>query len=332
MGLRALFLFLLAGLVAGTAFRGEAQGPAWRWNLPAGVAPPPVPVDNPMSAAKVALGRRLFYDGRLSAGGTMSCATCHEQHRAFASATVTHPGIGGNPGRRNVPGLANVAWLPVLTWHDPAMQHLETQAATPLFGTDPVEMAARPQELLGRLRRDACYPRMFRAAFPRSEGIEIADMAKALASFQRTMHAYAAPYDLYLRGDRAALSPAAQRGRALFVGACASCHAGANFTDGKFHALGTPDPDAADRGLVEATGRPEDEGKFRTAPLRNAALTAPYLHDGSAATLAQAIRRHPDAATVDGPALDDLVAFLGALTDRQFVENPALSRPRTTCR
>ena len=297
-----------------------------------GVSPPPVPADNPMSAAKVALGRRLFYDGRLSAGGTMSCATCHEQHRAFASATVTHPGIGGNPGKRNVPGLANVGWLPVLTWHDPSIQQLETQATTPLFGADPVEMAARPLELLGRLRTDACYPAMFRAAFPLSGGeIEIADMTKAIAAFQRTLISYDAPYDLYRRGDKAALSPAALRGQGTFARTCASCHAGANFTDADFHAIEPLAPGAADRGLVEMTGDPADEGKFRTAPLRNVALTAPYLHDGSAATMAEAIRRHPEGRTLDARTLEELVAFLGALTDRNFVENPAFSRPKARC-
>jgi cytochrome c peroxidase len=328
MRLRAVWLGLVVLLATGAG----AQGPSWRWLLPAGVAPPAVPADNPMNAAKVALGRRLFYDGQLSVAGTMSCATCHQQHHAFASATPTNSGIGGNPGRRNVPGLANVAWLSPLTWHDPDIRTLEGQVATPLFGSNPVEMAARERETMARLEGNACYRQMFKAADPGGGGrIDLASMARAIAAFQRTMISYDTPYDAFRRGDRAALSPAARRGASAFAGTCANCHGGLNFTDGKFHAIGSVDPEAEDRGLMEVTGKASDDGRFRTAPLRNVALTAPYLHDGSVTTLPEAIRRHDVGAGLNAAAVDDLVAFLRALTDEAFVENSALARPTRAC-
>lgn len=322
---------LRIGLIAFAAAAVAAQGAAWRWDLPAGVAPPPVPAGNAMSAAKVALGRRLFYDGRLSAAGTMSCATCHEQHRAFASATTTHAGIGGDPGRRNVPGLANVAWLPSYTWGDAGVRTLEAQLVTPIFGTHPVEMGmSSPGQIVGRLARDACYRRMFREADPARRGaIDMAGVADALAAFQRTLISYRAPYDAWRRGERGALSPAARRGAAVFAGRCAGCHAGPNLTDGAFHAIAPPDPQAEDRGLFEATGQAADDGRFRTPSLRNVALTGPYLHDGSAPTLAAAIARHGIAPTPE--ERDALLAFLAALTDADFVADPRFARPATAC-
>lgn len=116
----------------------------------------PVPRNNPMSAAKVELGRRLFYDADLSVDGTMACATCHEQHRAFSDGNPTHAGVHGEPGRRNVPGLANVGWLRTLTWADPRQSSLERQAAVPVMGTTPVEMgmAGQEAEITRRLTRD----------------------------------------------------------------------------------------------------------------------------------------------------------------------------------
>lgn len=331
------FALVAASLIVAAAATGVGTGvgaktTGWRWNLPAGVEVPGVPADNPMTPDKIALGRRLFYDGRLSVGGTMSCATCHQQHRAFASATVTHPGIGGNPGRRNVPGLVNVAWHGVLSWHDPNVSSLEAQVATPMFGTSPVEMGARPKEVLGRLSADACYRDMFRAADPAGGGtITISGIYRALAAFQRTMVSYSTPYDADRRGDATALSPAARRGKAVFEGNCASCHSGPNFADDRFHAIRAPDPEADDAGLMDTTGKPADNGRFRTAPLRNVALTGPYMHDGSVATLPAAIRRHDVAAGMGEGEVGDLVSFLGALTDEAFVRNPALSRPTSAC-
>lgn len=320
---RVLLLLGLAAVAAGAA-------PAWRWSLPDGVMPPPVPADNPMSAAKVALGRRLFYEADLSIDGTMACASCHAQKHGFADSIPTRPGVNGAPGRRNAPGLANVGWLPALTSADPALTTLEAHAVVPLFGERPVEMGMKgaEAELVQRLARDACYVRMFRAAFPETRGAITVDAAvKALGAFQRTLITFDTPWDRHRQG-KAALPDAAVRGARLFHGAagCASCHAGPNFTDGRFHAVL---PVGADRGLGETTGRAEDDGRFRTPGLRNVALTAPYLHDGSAARLADAITAHNK--PIPAQDMDDLVAFLNALTDRGFVSDPKFSLPDRAC-
>ncbi|MDD3798598.1 MAG: cytochrome c peroxidase [Novosphingobium sp.] len=303
-----------------------AGAPYWPGQLPSGLAAPSVPPGNPMSAAKVELGRRLFYDADLSADGTMACATCHEQKHAFADGNCTHPGVTGEPGRRNVPGLANVAWFGKLTFADPAQTSLEAQVAVPVTGTHPVEMgmAGREAEIGQRLARDACYRTMFRKAFPEDGGkIDFANTARAIASFERTLVSLDSPY------DRGQLSPQAVQGQALFEQECAACHSGSFLTDMAYHRTGAYDENAADQGLSEATGRADDAGKFRTPSLRNTALTGPWWHDGSAGTLEQAIIRH---GTSYGPKeLARLTAFLESLSDTGFTQDKALSLPDKAC-
>lgn len=319
----------LASLMLGAAIAVPAR---WHWDLPRGVAPPPVPADNAMSAAKVALGRRLFYDADLSIDGTIACATCHEQHRAFAEGNPTHPGVHGTPGRRNVPGLANAAWASSLTWGDPRIKRLEAQVLVPVSGTHPVEMgmAGKEDEIAHRLGRDDCYVSMFAAAFPSSSGrIDMSNIARALASFERTIVSFDSPYDAWKRGDRTAISYGATHGAAVFGASCAACHSGPLLSDGGFHAI-LP-PNAEDRGLGEATDRAADDNRFRTPSLRNVALTAPYFHDGSAKTLAEAIRRHPQRSAIADADMADLIAFLDALTDPHLTANTALSLPDTAC-
>ncbi|WP_338420402.1 cytochrome-c peroxidase [Sphingomonas profundi] len=253
--MRRIALALVAGGIL------AAAAPSWQWSLPVGISAPSVPADNAMSAAKVALGHRLFYDADLSIDGTMACSTCHEQHRGFADGNRTHAGVHGDPGRRNVPGLANVAWRRVLTWGDPRPSSLEAQAAIPLTGKTPIEMgmAVDSPDLARRLGRDACYRRLFRAAFPGTGGrIDQASVAMALAAFERTMVSFDAPAD---RGAAPAV------GAAIFAAKCASCHAGHDYTDGRFHRL-LP-TSATDRGAGEITGRSDDDGAFRTPSLRN---------------------------------------------------------------
>jgi cytochrome c peroxidase len=345
------WLLLGAALVA-MAAGAAAQSAAYDWHLPPGVAPPPVPADNPMSQAKVALGRRLFYDADLSLDGTTSCGTCHEQHRAFTEGNASHPGVGGVPGRRNVMALGNAAYFTPLTWAEPAQHSLEQQLLVPLQGTHPIEMAmaGKDAELARRLSADPCYQQMFAAAFPETRGrIDVSAVGKALASFERTLISYDSPYDRFRRGDSTALSDAALRGQKLFASlGCESCHAGANFTDLKFHNIGLYDEDgkgaypARDRGLIEITQRASDEGAVRTPSLRNVALTGPYMHDGSVKTLADAIRRHMDGASplrdtalknahASDAEIGDLVAFLQSLTDQGFVTNPDFALPKIAC-
>jgi cytochrome c peroxidase len=324
----------LAALIATVAAIGtmaSASGKQWRWDLPAGVGATDVPPDNPMSAAKVELGRRLFYDADLSIDGTIACATCHEQRRGFADGNATRAGVHGDAGRRNVLGLANVGWLSPLTWANPHLKRLEDQVAVPVLGTKPVEMGMQGKEMeIGhRLQADACYRRMFAAAFPERSGtIDVESVSAALAAFQRTMTSFDSPYDAYLRGRVSALSTSAQRGAALFFGkaGCANCHSGQDLTDARYHRFATS---ASDRGLSEKTGRAEDEWLFRTPSLRNVAITGPWLHDGSASTLADALTKHP--APPDVKQGVDLIAFLETTTDRKFLVDKRLAMPNRAC-
>lgn len=290
-------------IIATAALILSAAAAPWQWTLPAGIHAPRVPSDNPMSADKIELGRRLFYDADLSIDGTMSCATCHEQHRAFADGNATHGGVHGDAGRRNVPGLANVAWMTTLTWGDPRLTTLEAQAAVPVTGKTPVEMgmAGQEPEIARQLARDGCYRAMFARAFPGDGAIDFAHVAKALAAFERTLISFNSPYDAWRRGDRSALSPRAAIGAAEFRRSCSSCHSGPLFSDGRFRKL-LPPP-SGDSGLGEITLAAADVGRFRTPSLRNVELTAPYFHDGSVKTLSAAIRLHPGMAPLSDSTL-----------------------------
>lgn len=282
--------------------------------------------DTDATNARVELGRRLFYDADLSQDGTMSCATCHEQRHGFAEGNRTHPGVTDEAGRRNVPGLANVGEFAPLTSADPRLTTLEAQISVPVLGTHPVEMgmAGREVEIQQRLTRDACYPRMFAAAFPDvADPIGYANVVRAIAAFERTLVSYDSAY------DHDALSVDARAGRETFRRDCAGCHAGKIFTDLAFHRLVAIEPTAADQGLFEATSREADRGKFRTPSLRNLSVTAPYWHDGSVPTVREAIVRHGFVYPLE--TLRGLEAFLDALTDRNFLSNPAYGLPTTAC-
>ena len=323
----------IIGAVALLATGLGAARPAWRWPvLPAGVTAPAIPSDNGMSAAKVALGRRLFYDRALSADGSMACADCHQQDKGFADGLPTHVGVMGDMGVRNVPGLANIAWCSGLTWTEAGLTMLEQQAMVPMTGTKPVEMGLAQDDagLARRIGADPCYRRMFAAAFPADPGdAGFAKVTAALAAFQRTMISFGSAH------DRGTQSPLAARGAAQFQSAgCAGCHSGPDFTDSKTHYVGTSAPREADSAAYG--GRPLPPGfepppeQFRTPSLRNVAVTGPWLHDGGSPTIEQAIRRHaaPMLVDVDMPAL---LAFLDALTDHDFLHNAALARPADTC-
>ena len=320
--------------------------PGW----PAAQARPAAPHDNPPSDAKIALGRRLFYDADLSRDGAMSCATCHQQKHAFAEASRTHAGVNGGQGRRNVMALANIGWFTSLTWGDPTVTALEDQVKMPITGEHPVEMGMKGMEtaLVERLNFNRCYPKLFAAAFPETikggePEVSMRTVSLAIAAFERELTSYNAPYDRLRRGESITLTEAQKRGEAVFFGrSCASCHAGALFSDADaadpraaFHNIGDASP--SDLGLEEITHDPADRWKFRTPSLRNATLTAPYLHDGSAATLNEAIRAHERPGAGRDPRLSanplsvgdaaDVIAFLATLTDENFVKDPRLSLP-----
>jgi cytochrome c peroxidase len=370
---------VLAGISAVGAWLllSGSTADAFRWDLPAWVPLPLVPAYNPMSVAKVELGRHLFYDLRLSADGRMSCATCHHQDKAFTDGQALSPGITGQKGARSAMSLANVAYLPTLTWANPLLQSLEVQALIPIFGEHPVEMgmAGRETELFERLRSDATYRRLFALAFPDEarQGdtalYSLSTVTKGLAAFERSLLSFNSPYDRYkYGGEPTAISVAAKRGEALFFGEkmeCYHCHGGFTFNDNVmhsrlpfpergFHNTGLYNVDGQgsyppeNPGIGEFTGEASDRGRFRTVSLRNVAVTAPYMHDGSIATLEHVIRSHYALAgrsteltgqpspmrsellvgfEVSDHEVKDLVAFLNALTDAVFLHNPAHGNP-----
>jgi cytochrome c peroxidase len=371
---------LLIGLLLLTLLPACHPAPApvpaddYAWDLPAHFPTPYVPTDNPMSDEKVALGRHLFYDKRLSVNEQMSCATCHQQELAFTDGLPRAIGTTGERHPRGAMSLANVAYASRLAWANPLLDRLEHQALLPMFGEAPVEMglAGHEQELLARLEADPRYVAMFDAAFPADGAVTLDHITQALASFERTLISGDSPYDRYLQGDEAALSPAAKRGLNLFLSErleCFHCHGSFNLSDSvdhggmvsaavAFHNTGLYNLDgkgaypAENTGVYELTGDPADMGRFKAPTLRNIAVTAPYMHDGSVATLEEAIAHYAaggrtvangpyrgDGSTsplrsefVAGFILEpeeekDLVAFLESLTDETFLHDPRFSDP-----
>jgi len=276
---------------------------AFRWKLPAGVSAPVVPRDNPMSDAKVELGRRLFYDTRLSVNGAFSCASCHRQEFAFADAKNLSVGATGEVHPRNSIGLSNAAYQLSFGWAAPSTNSFELHALIPMFGDAPIEMGlkGRESQVVSDLQGVALYRQLFAVAYAGEPSpIRIENVVRSIAAFQRTILSFNAPIDRYRRGDAAALSVAAVRGMALFESrGCTQCHAGADFTlatvpgraveafanTGLYNIGGTGTYPARNRGLMEVTGSALDMGRMKIPSLRNVALTFPYGHDGSVGSL-----------------------------------------------
>jgi len=351
----------------------------YAWRLPKGFPVPFVPKDNPMSEAKVELGRYLFYDTRLSGNNTMSCSSCHRQELAFTDGLVVPQGSTGQSHVRNSQTLTNIAYNATYTWANPVLTEVERQIVIPLFGEFPIEMGVTGNEdvVLARLREDALYQALFSAAYPDSqEPIDFQHVVQALSSFVRVLISGDSPYDRFVyQRQRDALSESALRGMDLFLSEqfeCHHCHGGFNFSLSTRHAnttfpeqpffntgLYNIDGEGAyprgNTGVFEITADPNDMGRFRPPTLRNIALTAPYMHDGSIATLEEVIRFYADGGRVivtgayvgDGrvnphksgfvPGFEitdqqvtDLVNFLHSLTDETFITNPAFSDPFLT--
>ncbi len=278
------------------------------WSLPPGVVPPPVPVGNPMSAAKVELGRRLFYDTRLSGNGAFACSSCHRQEFGFADAKNIPLGSTGQAHTRNSMALANVGYQRTFGWADPGTISLETQALIPQLGDTPVELGlkGRETEVLQRLRSEPVYQTLFPSSFGAgTDPFTLVNVNRALAAFQRTLISANAPVDRFARGDTLALSAPARRGRAAFGAlGCTRCHAGPHFSiafepgtpigdefvnTGLYNGGGTGAYPARNGGLFERTGNPSDMGRMKVPGLRNVALTFPYGHDGSVGSLEDVI-------------------------------------------
>ncbi|MEI9812597.1 MAG: MbnH family di-heme enzyme [Acidobacteriota bacterium] len=335
----------------------------WTWQLPAGFPPPHVPANNPMSVAKVELGRYLFYDKRLSVNGKESCASCHRQELAFTDGRSRAEGTMGDLDPRSAMSLANVAYAPSLMWAHPTLDSLEDQALIPLLNNDPPELGfggyeGNLDEFLTMARNDATYQRLFPRAFPGDTAMAMGHVAKALAAFERSIVSLRSPYDRYRAGDNAAISESAKRGEALFSsadrGGCVQCHGGWNFSSvrlegetqgpanrGLFANTGVGVYEAPNRGLFERTGDSKDVGKFRVPTLRNIAVTDPYMHDGSLATLEEVIAHYEAGGRMNQPGKSpelrpfrfseqekqDLIEFLKSLTDEELLRDPRWSDP-----
>jgi len=347
----------------------------YTWNLPKGFPKPHVPADNPMTAAKVELGRYLFYDTRMSVNGKASCATCHKQELAFTDGRAVSAGVTGQLHSRGAMSLVNVAYSGALTWSDPQMKNLEDQALILMFGDHPVELGLRESDgFVPMLRSDARYRVLFERAFPAGDDpFTIKNVTKALASFERSIISARSPYDLYhYGGDDNAVSDSAKRGEILFFNqhlSCFRCHGGFNFSDasvsgsnvrreiefhntGLYNIAGGLSYPAPNVGAYEHSKNAADVGKFKAPTLRNIAITAPYMHDGSIATLEGVIDHYaaggrtidsgPNAGRGhDNPNKDqliagfllsrqdraDLIAFLESLTDQAILRDPAFANP-----
>jgi cytochrome c peroxidase len=304
--------------------------------VPLGLPPLPIPADNPPTAETIALGRKLFYDKRLSKDNSLACASCHSPQKYFSDNLPVSRGVGGTSGIRNAPTIMNAAYLPFQFWDGRAIS-LEQQAASPI--SDPVEMDQTHDISLSKLNADPTYILMFLKAFG-AGGITMGRVENALASFERTVLSGDSPFDRYqFGGDKTALTPAQIRGLALFIdpkrGNCAACHTVdqkyALFTDGKFHnigeGVGDDDGQFTDVGRYHQTKIQTDTGAFKTPTLRNIAETAPYMHNGSLKTLKEVVDFYAGGGN-SNPYLDkeirviqlsgqdrsDLVAFLQSLT------------------
>jgi cytochrome c peroxidase len=298
----------------------------------------PEPEDNAVTLERVELGRALFYDTRLSRTGQISCASCHVQAHAFSDPKRTSLGVDGLTGTRNAPALVNEAWNTSYFW-DGGVPSLEAQAVGPI--KNPLEMDMTLAAVNALLAADADIEARFEAAY--GEGPSERTLPRALASFVRTLVSGNSAYDRFRRGDTLALTDSAQRGRDIFEGErgqCTHCHVGFDFTNNAFRNNGTR-PDDLDPGRERLTLKDADFGKFRVPTLRNIAVSAPYMHDGALATLADVVD-HYDQGGSGSPNTDptlhplglsdqekaDLIAFLESLTDDAFLADARLAAPK----
>ena len=312
--MRPAFLALLAGAFAALAS--------------AATSPPPSRRGDPRTAARVELGRTLFFDPRLSRDGTVSCASCHSPARGWADGRPVSVGIGGTKGRRNAPTIVNasVVYYNELSFWDGRASGLEAQAREPLL--DPDEMGNTESGVESTVRLIPGYDKLFDDAFG-DRVVTFARIVHALSEFERALEARDSPYDRFRAGDEQALSPAARRGMQVFLGkgSCAACHIAPDFSDSEFHNIGIGQKKTPpDLGRFEVTHEDRDRGAYRTPNLRQLRYTAPYMHDGSMATLEEVIdfydRGGDDNAWMDpdvqplhlsAQEKKDLLAFLDAL-------------------
>lgn len=350
---------------------------------PLGLPPLPIPVDNPQTPEKIALGAKLFNDRRFSTTGDIACAHCHASDKAFTDLKTVSEGIQGLRGTRNAPTVINAAYFKSQFW-DGREPSLERQSMQPLL--NPVEMALPNHDpVLEIARTDPDYQKAFQAVFAKSgDGITMDEVSKAIAAFERTLIAGDSPFDhYYFGGEKKAMTPAQVRGFSLFLneGRCVSCHTiehnHALFTDSRFHNIGIGinqiqdqvpglatsflqakaqgvnvdkavlgDKKTSELGRFAVTSLIDELGSFKTPTLRNVAVTAPYMHDGSLKTLREVMVHYNNGGVnqkgervnpylsggirplnLTDAQIDDLVAFMEALTSPQFAKVATAAQP-----
>ena len=300
--------------------------------VPLGLLPIQWPADNPYSRKKVELGKLLYFDKRLSVDDSVSCASCHHPKFAFGDGQRVSTGIRGQKGGRSAPVVLNRAYSLAQFW-DGRAKTLEDQAIGPM--ANPIEMGNTHIAVVGRLKKIPGYRAMFKEVFG-SEEFTINEVAKAIATFERTVLSGNSPYDKFKAGNKKALSPEQARGMDVYFNKakCDQCHEGINFTTNAYHNLGVgTDAVTPDEGRYVVTKNPADWGAFKTPTLREIARTGPYMHDGSLATLDDVVEFY-DKGGIPNKNLDktmkplkltpqekkDLVAFLHALSGEGWQE------------
>lgn len=303
-------------------------------DLPPGFPAPDIPADNFLTEKRVELGKLLFYDPALSVDSTVSCATCHEAKAGFADHLAVSQGVKGRTGFRNSPTLTNVAYHPWF-FKEGGSPTLELQALGPI--ENKAEMGFNAVLLAERLKGHPVYTPLAQQAYDREMDLYV--LVRSIAAFERTLISGNSPFDKYhFQGKENALNEQEKKGMELFYSertGCSQCHSDFDFSDYSFRNNGLY-VEYADRGRQRVTLLDEDIGKFKVPTLRNIALTAPYMHDGSLATLSEVIdhyqaggKNHPSQSPlITGFSLSEeekanLLSFLEALTDDEFINNPA---------
>ncbi len=333
-------LLIIAGPVVGGVAVGQEAAPWEACNPIIPIPEPPLGIGteenrparltdfaDPPTPQRVRLGRWLFFDKRLSADNTISCATCHKPENGFSETTPVSTGIGGQKGGRKAPSFTNQAWasLPHFFW-DGRAGSLEEQAGGPMI--NPIEMGHENHELVvAKLAAIKGYAKYFKEAFG-TEQVTIERITKAIADYERTRMSGNSAWDRWRAGDKDAVSDDAKKGHLLFFGNafCNNCHLGPNFTDSKFHNLGVGwDPETktfADPGRYAVTKDEADTGAFKTPSLRDVSKRAPYMHDGSIKTLRETVQLYSKGGEPN-PYLDRKI-------DRRFAERLDLSEEQIT--
>jgi cytochrome c peroxidase len=338
---------LVIGVLLGSAFfyGPHSYQPTYlKLVIPKGWPKPPANIfaKNPLTEEGFQLGRKLFYDGRLSRDGNFPCASCHQQFAAFANLDhdLSH-GFNNRFTKRNASALFNLAWMKEYHW-DGGINHIEVQPLAPL--TDTSEMAETIGSVIKKIDADTAYKRMFVAAFG-DAAINSQRMLRALAQFTGSIQSYNSKYDKVKRGE-ASFSVSEEYGYNIFKSKCNACHKEPLFTDNSIRNNGlNMNSNLVDKGRMRITGNSQDSLKFKVPSLRNIAVTAPYMHDGRLYTLSQVIEHYRNKINTQQPTIDsllknkivisnqekiDLLSFLYTLTDEELVKNKRYADPQGT--